>query len=192
MRKSPLLLALIVLGLMGCSAAMVPYSSDPSKKLGQAYALMDAGRPLPAENLIDDTLEIYKKEGNELGMAETYNAYGNLYKTNVYYTFPRVSKRRVTTKEEAAGYFQKGLDLYIKNNDFIGAAKCQFGMGQVYWVVGKKTEACAVLNGSLASYNKARERDPSARMPFRSHEMEFSKVIQYTKEGVGCDALEEK
>lgn len=192
MRKLKTLFVLIVLLLLGCSAAMVPYTSDPSKKLDQAYALMDAGRPLPAENLIDEALAIYQKEGNEIGMAEAYHAYGNLYKTNVYYTFPRVSERRVKTKEEAVGYFQKALDLYVKNNDYIGVAKCQFGMGQVYWVVGKKTEACTTLDESLASYNKAKERDPSARMPFRTQETEFSKVIQYTKEGVGCDAVDKK
>jgi tetratricopeptide (TPR) repeat protein len=188
MRKTSVLLIILLL-IVGCSAALVPYTSDPSKKIDQAYALMDSGRPLPAEKLIDDALEIYQKEGNELGIAEVYHTYGNLYKTGIYYSSSRVSERRVKTKEEAVGYFQKAVDLYLNHNDFIGAAKCQFGIGQVYWVVGKKTEACAALDDSLASYNKAKERDPAARMPFRYHETEFPKVIQYTKEGVGCSSV---
>jgi tetratricopeptide (TPR) repeat protein len=192
MKKTVTLFILTFFVLMGCSAMLVPYTSDPSKKLDYAYSLIDTDRPLPAENLIDEALDIYQKKGDELGMAEAYHTYGNLYKTDVYYTFPRTSERRVKTKEEAVGYFQKALDLYKKNNDFIGAAKCQFGMGQVYWVVGKNAEACSVLDDSLVSYNKAKELDPSAKMPFRANAPEFSKIIQYTKEGVGCDKGETK
>ena len=64
--------------IIGCSAALVPYTSNPEKKLGQSYTLVDLGRPIPAEKLITETLEIYTEQGDELGMAEAYHSFGNL------------------------------------------------------------------------------------------------------------------
>jgi hypothetical protein len=39
-------------------------------------------------------------------------------------------------------------------------------MANVYAIVGKKPEACKTFDNSLAVYNEAKERDPSARIPF--------------------------
>lgn len=192
MKKISLSLLLLMMTLVGCSASLVPTTSDPSKMLDQAYVLIDTDTPLPAENLIDDAFAVYQKEGNEFGMAEAYYAYGNLYKTDSYHAFPRAGERRVKTKEEAIGYFRKALALYVKHHDDLGAAKCQFGIGQVYGATGKKAEACTALDESLSSYNKAKKLDPSAGMPFRTKETDFSKVVQYTKEGVGCGAVDKK
>jgi tetratricopeptide (TPR) repeat protein len=192
LKKTSLSIVLLLIVLAGCSAALVPYTSDPSKKLDQAYALMDAGRPLPAENLIDDALAIYQKEANELGMAEAYHTYANLYMSDIYYTFPRVSERRVKTKAQAVDYFQKALVLYEKHNDYIGATKCLYGMGHVYEMVGNRTDACKSYSESLATYNKAVERDPSAKLPFRTKEMQYSEVVGKAKSSAGCDRIETK
>lgn len=46
---SVVLLAIGFSALVGCSAAGVVASSDPQQKLADADALLDQGRPLPAE-----------------------------------------------------------------------------------------------------------------------------------------------
>jgi hypothetical protein len=47
--------------VVGCSAIGVPKSSDPATKLRQANELfVKQDRPLPAERLIQEALELYK------------------------------------------------------------------------------------------------------------------------------------
>jgi len=58
-RKSTLAITTISFLLTGCAAMLIPKTSDPAKKLGYAYQLFDQQhRPLPAEELIRESIEI--------------------------------------------------------------------------------------------------------------------------------------
>ena len=62
-----LTIMLLLMVVSGCSAVGVPLTSDPAKKLSYAEALFDRDdRPLPAQTLIEDAIEIYKNRNERL------------------------------------------------------------------------------------------------------------------------------
>jgi tetratricopeptide (TPR) repeat protein len=65
--------------MMGCSAALVPMTSNPDTKIRQAYQLMDLGRVIPAKKLLDEALVIYLERNDEMNIARVYSSYGSLY-----------------------------------------------------------------------------------------------------------------
>ena len=68
---------ILCIAITGCTAMFVPATSDPAKKLSYACQLVQyLGRPLPAEGLIWDAIEIYTKDQNEKGLMEAYWMYG--------------------------------------------------------------------------------------------------------------------
>jgi len=132
--------------LLGCTAIGIPVTSDPGEKLHYAYQLMNRGRFLPAEWLTQESLDIYRQRGNELGMAEAYHTFGNLYKNSGYiegYVRPRT---RFGTVTEAYGKsidnFTRGKILFEKHDDYAGATRCLVGIGNGYALLGDKATAC--------------------------------------------------
>ncbi len=144
---------LVLLGLLplaGCLAFGVPYSSDPNILIGNAYEMMRQGRPLPAKQFIDDALEKFRAEGNELGMAEAYHTYGNFYK-NRNLGFKRY--------EESEENFRKALVLYEKHNNYAGMVKSHFGIGNTYRSRDTAKE-CDEYRQSLLNYQKGIKSNP--------------------------------
>src|SRR5438094_2651181 len=77
----PRSLLLSLLAFAGCAAFGVPATSDPAGKLRDATALFDRqDRPLPAERLIREALEVYQRNGDQLGVAEAYRTYGFFFR----------------------------------------------------------------------------------------------------------------
>src|SRR5439155_17074841 len=67
-----MLLLSSLLTFAGCAAFGVPPTRDPATKLRTATWLFDRqDRPLPAERIIREALELYQKDGDQLGIAET-------------------------------------------------------------------------------------------------------------------------
>ena len=84
MRIDILKIFLLVLStaLISCSAMGVPATSDPNKKLDYAYKLIQhQGRPLPAERLIREAIEIGSNEQNEKVLMKAYWTYGIFFRS---------------------------------------------------------------------------------------------------------------
>jgi len=75
---------LLFILLDGCAAYLVPETKDPKDKLSWARSLINTGRPLPAEKLINESIEIYSRENNMAMLGEAYWLYGMLE-----YGFPK-------------------------------------------------------------------------------------------------------
>ena len=112
-----------LLTLTGCLAVGVPKTDDPGALIHYAYAMMDQNRPLPAKRFIDEALEKYRAQGNELGMAEAYHTYGNYYKDG------QLGFKQYAESEQN---FRKALELYEKNGNYPGIVKSYFGIGNSY------------------------------------------------------------
>jgi tetratricopeptide (TPR) repeat protein len=178
--------------LTGCAAFGVPYTSDPGKKLRDAYMLMDDQcRPLAAERLIGEALDSYRTNGDELGMAEAYHTFGNLYKFNCYHTKWEKQLLETTGTHEKAyersrENFQKAAELYEKHKDFMGVSQSYFGIGNVYGIQGDKQRACAFYDKSLAIYNEGKAQNPNARINILTGFRDFPTMIQGFKNENGC------
>ncbi|MFS1526319.1 hypothetical protein ACL7TT_19850 [Microbulbifer sp. 2304DJ12-6] len=83
-----IVLVIISAYILGCAAAGVPYTSDPTEKLQNAYYLMNnEGRALPAEKLGLEALSDFKKVNNTYGEAEAEHFLGTFYKSQVYRSY---------------------------------------------------------------------------------------------------------
>src|SRR5947208_9599357 len=79
----PRSLLLSLLAFAGCAAFGVSATTDPARKLRDATALFDRqDRPLPAERLIREALELYQKNSDQLGVAEAYRTYGFFFRSS--------------------------------------------------------------------------------------------------------------
>src|SRR5262249_9377331 len=80
MRAAVLLLVLVwVTMTSACTAVGVVSSSDPLTKLNDAQVLFSQkNRPVPAERLIQEALDIYQREGDAHGLGIAYREYGDL------------------------------------------------------------------------------------------------------------------
>ncbi len=155
--------------LLGCTAIGIPVTSDPGEKLHYAYQLMNRGRFIPAEGLIQESLDIYTQRGNELGVAEAYHTFGNLYKNKGYIDgYVRQSARFGTVSEayvKSIDNFTRGRIIFEKHDDYAGASRCLLGIGNGYSLLGEKAKACEAYAEALRSFDMARQRDPSVRLP---------------------------
>ena len=78
MRRPRSLFLAIVLALLvaGCAAQFSPETEDPAAKLKWAELLHQAqADPLPAEQLIWEALESYRRLEDRRGLAEAYRQY---------------------------------------------------------------------------------------------------------------------
>jgi len=121
-----LLFSIILIWLSGCAAMGVPYTSDPIEKLKWACGLFDyAERPLPAESLIREAIEICQKTNDSECLAQAYLTYGlffrslsltgiykNHYKKNGFWEKTATYETRFAKSDE---YFEKALALKPKN-----------------------------------------------------------------------------
>jgi tetratricopeptide (TPR) repeat protein len=150
LRAAKMIVFSCLLTLAGCLAVGVPTTDDPDTLINYAYTMMNQGRPLPAKRFIDEALEKYRAQGNELGMAKAYHAYGNYYK-NGQLGFKQY--------EESEQNFRKALELYEKNGNYPGIVKSYFGIGNTYRSRDVAKE-CDAYRHSLSSYQKGIKLDP--------------------------------
>jgi lipoprotein NlpI len=111
----------LIVWLSGCAAVGIPSTSDPYEKLGWAKELFDRQRrPLPAERLIREAIEICKKRNDVECQAEGYYTYslffkspaikkwGKNYRRNGFMDETASFETRLAKSEE---YFNKAISL---------------------------------------------------------------------------------
>ncbi len=85
------ILLIISINSLGCAAAGVPITFNPAKKLWYAQTLFDENdRPLPAQYLIEEAIEIYKNRNDEIGLADAYRAYAFFLQSNAVAKWDRM------------------------------------------------------------------------------------------------------
>jgi tetratricopeptide (TPR) repeat protein len=176
--------------LLGCTAIGIPVTSDPGEKLHYAYQLMNRGRFIPAQGLIQESLDIYRQQGNDLGEAEAYHAFGNLYKHRGYIDGYVQPHTRFGTVSEAYGKsidnFTRGKILFEKHDDYAGATRCLVGIGNGYSLLGEKAKACESYAAALRSFDLARQRNPSVRLPILTGFPDAPTLINAFMDEEGC------
>ena len=80
----------LVIALLGGCAELGVATSDPNGKIKQAYSLMSEDRLLLAEDLLHQSLITFQQSDDKPGMAETYHAFGNFYKNELYVNGRRI------------------------------------------------------------------------------------------------------
>jgi tetratricopeptide (TPR) repeat protein len=160
----------VVIVLSSCSAMLVPATNDPDKKIAFSYILFDEQqRPLPAEQLIRESIEAYNQENNEIGLGEAYRAYGFFFRS------PAVKKwqKHYETKgfldnsatyenryDKSIEYFEQSVRLFVKNKKYDRVTNVYLNMGFTYEFAGKNDKACEAYKASLNSIAKFEKDNP--------------------------------
>lgn len=182
--------------LGGCAAAFVPYTSDPARKLGWAAELMENhDRPLPAESLINEAIEIYTSQQNELGLAEAYRVYGLFFKSyavtkrKIYfqeYGFLDKSATYDKRYEKALEYFDKSKDIFQKNNVLDRLSNVYIQIGITYARMNNSIAACNAYNEGLKIHQNLMKQNPEFKYVLPKQYSDFSAGVSDLKNKTGC------
>ena len=153
------LLALIfITTIAGCSAMLVPATGDPAKKLRYAYILFDEQlRPLPAEQLITEAIEIYFASGDDRGLGESYRAYGFFLRSPAvkrwegYYLENGFLEPDTTFSnrfEMSARYFEKSASRFLASGTTEILANVWLNQAFSLEFAGRMEEACEAYDKS--------------------------------------------
>ena len=175
-------LCLLILApyLSGCAAAFVPATSDPDKKLSQAYELLSKYRPKPARQLIDESIEIYKQQGNTEKLAYAYLVSTDYYRyiaSDEYKTFkpeptafvkpiPRQAIYGVRTERVWAAHklaeetYKQIISDAISEKNHLKAFENYVWLSVLYVRNAQKLEACEALDNQLTQFNLAKAAKP--------------------------------
>ena|SRR5882724_2109354 len=195
--------------LSGCTAFLVPATDDPDKKLSQAYQLLSVYRPRPARRLIDESIEIYKQQGNTEKLAYAYLVSTDYYRyiaSDEYRNFnpeptayvkpiPRQSIYGVRTERVLAAHELAEKTYKQVIADAVAANDNRKALYNYDWLVvlygrnAQKREACDTLDQELTLYNNL----PPAAKPDLEVLVDKSKyssvadVIEHAKKDHHCN-----
>ena len=188
--------------LAGCTALMVPKVSDPDMKMGwAAELLLNQGRPIPAEQLIRESMVIYEEQNDLTGLGTAYQYYG-VFLSNVMVTAMEKSYRKwgfwdesVTYDnrlDKASEYFAKSLEYFrraereqLDASTYDGLPRIYFNMAVTYFNLDDQVNACDFVNKSLDADREYVRRNPDAK-PAESFEVMYKERIKLLANDTGC------
>jgi len=181
--------------LTACSAALVPYTSNPDEKVAQAKWLFEQKyRALPAEKLLSEAKEIYLKDNNKVGLAEFNRVYGLFLSSHavVQYESSYLEKGFIETGvtydnrySKSIEYFEKTEQEYIENNEHDSLTNIYLLMGFTYSKAGKINESCVMFDKSIDENNIFSKNSPEAVIKLAGFSS-YTAFILDTKSKVGC------
>lgn len=180
----------------GCSAMLVGHTSDPDRKLNQSLMLMnDQCRPLPAEQLLNEAIEIYEAQRDELGLADAYRDYGFflthacLEKWETFFRRNGFRDKSVNFDnrfEKALEYYGKSRDLLEKHGDLRILPNVYIQMGFAYMLLNQKDAACAAFNRALEAHQKRVKKNPYVPVVLPENCSTLEDYIEAAKEQANC------
>ena len=181
----------------GCAAVGVPMTYNPEKKLSYARVLFNNyDRPLPAEPLIFEAIEIYKRNHDEIGLANAYLTYAyflqspsllNYEKGYRKFGFEDETVFFDNRYEKALEYWDRSLRLFEKNTRYAEASNVYYNIGRLQFMIFKnKEEACKNYSKSISSNKKYSEFYPNPAVVLDSRFNSFEEYINALKKEVGC------
>lgn len=190
------ILLIISINSLGCAAAGVPITFNPAKKLWYAQTLFDENdRPLPAQYLIEEAIEIYKNRNDEIGLADAYRTYAFFLQSNAVAKWDRMNffDKTVTHEnrfEKAVEYWNKAISLYEGKSIYDRASNCYFNIAKVnFFHLDNKEATCKYLTKSLQSQLRFKKDNPAIKTGTEGYSS-FEDFIEAakTKWGIECSS----
>lgn len=190
----------ICLLLAGCAGFGVVAQSDPAAKLSDAnHLLYQQNRPLIAERLIREAIEIYQQNGDEIGLANAYRAYGFFFRadaiegkwSNHYRKAGFLEKPASfeTRYEHSLQYFDKAGRIYAAHKRFDQLTNVTFNTGITQVLSGRFRAACRAFDTSLENMRDNLAQNPEAKPIVPAGFANYEQFIEQTKKRYGCPYL---
>lgn len=189
------LCALAFSALVGCSAAGVVASSNPRQKLADADALLDQGRPLPAERLIVEAVQLCTTAGDQLCLADAYRGYGLFFMSSALasqkdrYVSQGFLDATATYQQrfvKANEYLEKSRAIYAQAARFEVVTNLNLNRGFAFEMAGDKSAACQAYGDSLAASQENTRLKPGAVIQVPAKYGTFERYIGVQRARVGC------
>jgi tetratricopeptide (TPR) repeat protein len=193
----------VLVFLNGCSGVGVVQTDDPLTKLNQAEALYtQQDRPLIAERLILEAIDLYQQRGDSHGLGLAHRAYADLlrspsvtgkwavyYQKNGFYDKVTTFDSRI---EKSSEYYTKALSHFsnaepkLKDEKrFDALTNLYFNMAFTNTRLNQKNQACSFYDKASAAYLENIRLNPNAQ-PIGNSSGSVPELIQMKKKEVGC------
>ena len=182
--------------LPGCAAMFVPATSDPDQKIRDAAMLYDQQqRPLPAERLIREAIEIYRERKNDLGLAEAYRNYGFFFRSSAvkklhkHYQsngFMEKDATYETRYEKSISYFEKSATILEKYQKHDVLSNIYLNMGFTYEFANQPEKACDEYKKTLMSNQRNLKVNPEAKASLPEGYSTFEAYVTAIMERLKC------
>lgn len=133
---------IFLLILQGCAAALVPLTNDPIEKLNWATELYNnQGRPLPAERLIIEAIDICNESNDTSCLGFAYIEYAFFFsswsveKWQKHYKESGFFDKTATFENRHAksrGYFEKAISKFKDAKKYDALTNAYFSLGANY------------------------------------------------------------
>lgn len=190
------LITICIFILIGCAAVGVPQTNDPAKKIGYAYQLFDKQqRPLPAEKLIREAIDIFKTQNNSYGLSEAYRAYGFFFRSAAVEKYQKHYKANGFMEPGATfenrykysiKYFEKAGAINLGNNEYDKLTNIYLNMAFTYEFAKNNLKACEYYKKSLSSNKKYEEENPDSTMNLPEGFSSYEEYVSKQMDRVNC------
>lgn len=191
-----ILIIVMLTTLAGCAAALVPYTSDPKQMIANAYWLFDDQvRPLPAERMILEAIDIYKEGEDQAGLAQAYIAYSVFLRSyavgkySKHYSEHGFLQPNITFEDRynsSIEYLDKAGAIYQNQHQYDLLTNVYLHMGFTYWAGQRITEACSMFVISLEKHKKFTAEHPDVVVYLEGYGTYQEYLSSRTKE-INCE-----
>ena len=193
-----LLITAIVLVLSACSAAGVMKTSDPQQKLADAYNLLEVGRPIPAERLMNEAIAQFKEKNDFYQLGVSQFMYGQFIRSKSFdWPLFRQQYPKTETAEQrnalAATFFNEAIANFEKA--IADPALPHDVRTGYYWRVylanlelQNKSAMCASLQSMDVSNKAYQAKNPGAKVYVHPPHKTFEEFISATMSKAECNA----
>ena len=197
------LMFFLIVFFMGCSAMFVGSTNDPHQKLTDAYGLLyNQNRPIPAEKLIQEAIEIFQKENDASGLAKGYATYGLFFNSPAVGHFSPYKTKGFLDKtvqydqryQKALWYFDKAKEILKKEQDselnMSTLSMILFYEAETYLNMYKTDSACKRYKKHIIKFKEYVSKYPDMKkfrnMSADSYE-EYKIQMKYHMWRIGCE-----
>lgn len=190
--------------LFGCAGVGVVETSDPDVKLSDAYELFTKqDRPIIAERLIRQAIDIFRQRDDARGLAHAHRQYAELlrsssvvrsekfYRQNGFQDKSITFENRISKSEE---YLRQALEYYVRaERQFRGAERFDaltnvyYNMAWSNYMLNNREEACRFFDRSLEANAENLRRNPDAKVKVPSSYASYADTVAAAKSTVRCE-----
>jgi len=193
LRNSLYIILVITLLFSGCASVGVPCTANPEKKLYYAESLFnDLDRPLPAQSLIEEAIEMYRKRNDLLGLAIAYQTYGDFLQSPTVGRWSKMDFSDETITHDnryrkALEYYEKSLKIAKSIPDHALASSAYFSIGRLQFLhFGNDRESCKNFSKSIEEHLIFREAHPDESVVLPKGYANFMDYVTAARKQVGC------
>src|ERR1051325_8933991 len=182
--------------IVSCAAVGVVATGDPHGKLSDAtYLFEHENRPMPAERLIREAIDVCSEQHDDACLADAWWTYGLLFRSNAVIQHEVAYRRdgfldKTATFDNrydtAVEYLDRAANAFSAQRRFDRATNAYLNEGYAFELSGHKQKACEAFARSLRAYEQNIAANPNAKPITREGFSDVPQFLASEKKRLGC------